>query len=911
MIEMLFSIKFRSQLARTRPDVLAAIENSVITCTQLSGASIRRENKTITAFFDEKKIGFWVDIIFVIETIQRILAENQRVLYGHSCIFAKSVDYDTAKFLRQNLSRLDSPDSIWCAKSISTGINNFVAFKNDEYSDSNKINENYLELEKIKECSDTAPENPLRKKTEKKLLADKYRNTVLFGPEYTGKSDCLEWYCRKENGFSSPLIFRFVKHGSPINCYLDAFSGTLKNLFVKNNIETTERITDLYNGLFYERLRDEISTYTARKAADFLSLIIDGYIECKKQDMLIPVIILENIQNSGSLAAKIFIAEWQRISKIHRITVLGTSADTVVDGQWKQVFNNGGGGGMISCDHVNPSSFDDETPSESLWEIAYTCCLFSRFFPSHLCVSLFEEEGKNPDALQKPLELLVKYGIIRSIENPVPAQAGLVEKAEALLGGRTLFIRAVVKNRLLDWVSRGAICPCFNLLDALHGLDAECSHLLALECIKSDIINSAFSSIENAVANGRFEQITGQALAPSLLYIYNTLKSLIYGNEEDIHRTFKTPPPEAIPNAEYKAQILALQAIYKIGINATSAAMDQIKESLLLCQTTNERTGISLVYRLFAIVNFSKQEINDAIDYLNYAVEYNEKSKDHNEQMLGYYYSSAVHYVYGNISRSQRIVHSAINAALLCGSAEWARKSEFLLARCFFEIGEYKTAKDLFEALQKKYDSGKKTGYGEMIRAWIERSKLYLGSKHTSLSELSCSDALLFCVEENYINGNYEAAVEIAGQIAERNVHDDFVFLEQPCWASGFSQCELLSFSRKDFWNRIALVWRSLAVSKLGRNGQDEAVQTMQKIMRDEKLNDSDPNVPFYFFANYKIVSEAGLSEVDRNTAISVAFKRLQRRACRIDDVKTRQSYLTNQYWNSALFLTAKEYKLI
>ena len=911
MIEMLFSIKFRSQLARTRPDVLATIENSVITCTQLSGASIRRENKTITAFFDEKRIGFWIDIIFVIETIQRILAENQRVLYGHSCIFSKSVDYDTAKYLQQNLSRLDSPNSIWCAKSISTGINNFVEFKNHEYIDASNTNENYLELEKIKENSGQTLENPLRKKIEKILLADKYKNTILFGPEYSGKSDCLEWYCRKENGFSAPLIFRFVKRGSPVNCYLDAFTGSLKNLFVHNNIETLERITSLYNELFYERLRDEISTYTARKASEFLSLIIDGCIECKKQDMLIPVIILENIQNSGSLAAKIFIAEWQRISKIHRITVLGTSADAVVDGQWKQIFNNGGGGGMISCEQAIPAGFDDEAPSESLWEIAYTCCLFSRFFPPHLCISLFEEEGKNPDALQKPLELLVKSGIIRSIENPVPARAGLAEKAEALLGGRKLFIRSVVKNRLLDWVHKGTICPCFNLLDALHGLDAECSHLLALECIKFDIINSAFSSIENAVASGRFEQITGPALAPSLLYIYNTLKSLIYGTEEEIHRTFKTQPPDVIPNAEYKAQILSIQAIYKIGIKAVSPALDQIKEALLLCQTANERTGISLVYRLFSIVNFSKQEINDAIDYLNYAVEYNEKSKDYNEQTLGYYYSSAVHYIHGNISKAQRVIHCAINAALLCGSSEWARKSEFLLARCYFEIGEYKTAKDLFEALLKKYDSGKNTRYGETIRAWIERSKLYLGITHTSLSKLSCSDALLFCVEENYINGNYEAAVEIADTIAAANTHDDFIFLEQPCWLSGFSQCELLSFSKKDFWNRLALVWRSLAVSKLGRNGQEAAVQTMQKIMRDERLNDTDPNVPFYFFANYKIVSEAGLSEVDRNTAISVAFKRLQRRACRIDDVKTRQSYLTNQYWNNALFLTAKEYKLI
>jgi hypothetical protein len=42
-----------------------------------------------------------------------------------------------------------------------------------------------------------------------------------------------------------------------------------------------------------------------------------------------------------------------------------------------------------------------------------------------------------------------------------------------------------------------------------------------------------------------------------------------------------------------------------------------------------------------------------------------------------------------------------------------------------------------------------------------------------------------------------------------------------------------------------------------------------------------------------------------------MAFKRLQRRAGRIENDKTRQSFLSMNYWNSALCLAAKEYKLI
>jgi hypothetical protein len=42
-----------------------------------------------------------------------------------------------------------------------------------------------------------------------------------------------------------------------------------------------------------------------------------------------------------------------------------------------------------------------------------------------------------------------------------------------------------------------------------------------------------------------------------------------------------------------------------------------------------------------------------------------------------------------------------------------------------------------------------------------------------------------------------------------------------------------------------------------------------------------------------------------------MAFKRLQRRAGRIDDIVTRRAFLSNQYWNKILFNTAKAYKLI
>ena len=81
--------------------------------------------------------------------------------------------------------------------------------------------------------------------------------------------------------------------------------------------------------------------------------------------------------------------------------------------------------------------------------------------------------------------------------------------------------------------------------------------------------------------------------------------------------------------------------------------------------------------------------------------------------------------------------------------------------------------------------------------------------------------------------------------------------------------------------------------------------------MRDERFTRTDSNDPFFFYAYYCVLSEMDAPEVDKNTAISIAFKRLQRRASRIDDLDTKRAFLNLPFWNKALYQTAKDHKLI
>jgi hypothetical protein len=153
--------------------------------------------------------------------------------------------------------------------------------------------------------------------------------------------------------------------------------------------------------------------------------------------------------------------------------------------------------------------------------------------------------------------------------------------------------------------------------------------------------------------------------------------------------------------------------------------------------------------------------------------------------------------------------------------------------------------------------------------------------------------------------------VDVSSVLTNPHREENFLYTEQPDWRSGFAQCELLYFSRGELWDRMICAYHSLALCRISPAGGEEAMHKMQRILWDEQLSEMDPWDAFYFYAWYRILEQTGAGQVDMNTAVSMAFKRLQRRASRIDEIETRRQYLNQPRWNGALSLAAKEFKLI
>jgi tetratricopeptide (TPR) repeat protein len=348
---------------------------------------------------------------------------------------------------------------------------------------------------------------------------------------------------------------------------------------------------------------------------------------------------------------------------------------------------------------------------------------------------------------------------------------------------------------------------------------------------------------------------------------------------------------------------------------------------MLLNQELKGRAAAS--YRYFSLVNLLAQRFDDALEYISFAMEQAEKTESHDEMMISACFAAGIQVLYGNLSRAERFTLKAEEAAEKLGHIEWAERARFLRGKIRFETGYYAEALEIFHSLAGKSggNAASSSLKPETIASWTARAAFFLnkgggsGFPSGALRERPCPDGLLFEIEAACLAGNYREAENLAEKWrasafasgSVNSIDDDFLFTEQPDWRSGFAQCEFMLIPARIFRSRFVSVYQALARSRLetSREGKEELVNSIRQLLREDLLANTDPNEVFYLYACYRILKETGAAQVDLNTAVSMAFKRLQRRAGRIDDDDARQTFLARHHWNGALSLAAREYKLI
>jgi hypothetical protein len=927
MINLFFFLKFKSQLRRTRPDIIRQVDESLSRAISDAGGKITGDRFVISAVFNENAIGFWLDMYILIENLKKNI-ETSKEFFGYSLV----ISWKTPDAPEQLCRFLASRSGVFVDDKAAKRLVPYATFeKPSEWLKGMKRRKygcgSYYKVKGLKVFRPSAGNELEIRQVVKVLEKEEGKNTLILGPAYLQIRGGLYKYCEELNKNFPPLKICFESIG--LGPLVDVWSLSIRSLSGdlrmvsdsgKNSeaqSKTTGEIDALWEFLFRERLRDEASEYVQRNVKRFLLLVFDYYFAAARKKKQTPVIAIENIHlaenNTMNLLLDV-LAEVNHGSDRQKFFVLGTGEDDIPQEKlrkWEPLFNN-----VIKINNIKQNNFHFPKLSAELWEIIYAISLLSRYFSPELFQRLFEEDEKNPAMIARAFSILHTLGIINNMREPRLSNRLFEEHACKILEDKIPRVKTMVRTLLLNWAVKCNINPCFRLLTIIAALEGvkQIDDLMLLKSLSSDIANNTTSAIDAAMKSGQFEDLV-TVKAAAIRYIYKTSMVLHNTGEKEIEKVFSDSSADILTLScddfpILKTQMLVNLGGYFLGCRNEKDAAEKAKEAILLGQGKNNFC-LAHAYRLFSLVCLSKQQTNETIEYLGFALANAEKAGNYHELAVSAYFAAAAQFLYGDVYNAARFARKSIEQSLSAGCPDWADRSRFLEGRLEFELGHYRQALEIFEKIRKDPYGSRTKEKDSLLSAWIYRAKVYFQDSNTSKPQDANYDGDLFEIEAAYLSGDYNKAVRLSSFLNNPFSNENFLYTEQADWRSGFAQCEHLYFTHGEIQKRIKCVFHSLSLSNLPGGGIEEAKQGIQQILRDEKLCEMDPFDAFYFYAKYRILEQAGANSVDMSTAVSMAFKRLQRRAGRIEDIETRHQYLNVPLWNHKLSLAAKDFKLI
>ncbi|MCL2382141.1 MAG: hypothetical protein FWC64_11255 [Treponema sp.] len=908
---MAFYIRFKSQLRRTRPELIAALEGEVVRAASAAGGSTETGRKVLTASFDENRMGFWLDMVIFLERVAKALEEASLELYGYVLALGRDIpEASIVKLCRPPPERgARRGTGIWCSQEVCRALGYYVVFGS----------------------GGTLCPRPSQTGDEGEPPdSERYRELQEWRTFDEKKKPPARDYSAKIFTDTPVLNVRFGAAGCALLCFADAYTPQIRP-FIAGAVskDTIEELDMAHSLLFRERLRQELPVYVMERTKRFIRSLLTAYIAAVRAKSARGTIVMEALHLADAAAAKNFREVYASLGEKKKFLVLAAGNSTAKSlKNWGGVLNQT----IINAYDNSPLSKKVELSREiiprEILEVSYNILILGQYFPDYLFPQLFEEQGLNREMYSRSLTMLRSLGMLAG-GHSTSVMPALTFRDEKALGARKEKIRTAVRNIILAWVEAGRLRPCFNLLNVLVELGGRATDDLILRAIRADVLNGTPEGIEKSIRKERFVSLVGDWNVPVLTYIYKTLRALAAGEKDDIQEAFGEPVPSMTRKdtkswyEAYQAQAQINLAAFYIGTRSSAAASEAVRKAMFL----NRDLGKNAVpaNRLFSLVHLSQQRIDDAQEYISFALEQAETMEQNEELALTCYFASSISFLHGNLSRAQRLAMKAEETAVAFGQAGWAMRATFLRGKICFEIGRYSDALEIFESLHDTITAGVipcPPLMSATVRAWIYRAKVFIGRfPPPGDLALTGNDGKLFEIEAAYFAADYERAKTLAERFLslpdekaqELYSGKDFLFTEQPDWRSGFAQCEDILFSGKTQGARIAWIYRAMAHCALhpSREAKAGILGSMQRFMRDELLPDTDPNDAFYFYAWYCMLHDTDAEHIDTNMVVSMAYKRLQRRAGKIDDMKTRRTFLTLSRWGNTLNLAAREYKLV
>jgi tetratricopeptide (TPR) repeat protein len=914
------------------------VEGGLVKAFEAAKGIIHITERCITASFDEQSIGIWTNIIGVLETGYNLLKKNCRIPVGsYTFVICKNVPHAEMENVCRIVASLHGESGIWCDIDMKQAVSSYCTFENKGVTVQTGSMGSYIPIKHIEAVSRSVRRFvgsfPLSDKIVRILNQESGKNIVFSGPDFIGKREGIYRFCSL-TGNAPPLILRFRHNaayknlntassaaGANIGAFADMISPKIYAFLTGSAAADDQKQLELLDMLkkiiFRERLRNEYSPALAGTIRRFLRLLVDMYVARVKMRNMRPVIIVENMHNADPLAQDMFLDVYNGVK--FDVIVYGTCTEKKDTGEclgkWEAVFSK-----RILLNHnADISLIDSRVMSHDLWELSYTLHLLRAFFPGYMFPRLFEETGGNPSMLVRIFARLARIGIIDCVDDPIPRIPHFSLRAERLLGDRKDVIYDFVKTCLLQAVSQSRFSACFDLIEALAGLQAVCSDTLLWNALYSDILNGTTATIRRSIATNQFDVIVGKERGPAARYLFLTCNALIHGDHNTIQMIFAADVPDTVSTL-YQVHILINRAAYYVAAGEGTKAFETLK-TVLRIHYEQRNASPAKAFRLIALAKLQSRKWSEVVEYITIAVKHAEKQDAIDELVVSSYYAAVIYYLIGDLPKAEQFAYTAEYNAVIAGCSNWTDRARFLRGKLRFEFGFYQEALHLFEKTFESLSEPITNVMRNTMQAWIFRAQFFsnlIAEKHKDISlpgsvDPANLDLLLFKTEALYLSGYYEMALELSEAIAKAIPAESFLRTESPDWSSGFAQVELLYMNKRDFWGRKASIFHSLALSGASKNdaGKRQAVKDIEWLTTSEVPPGTDTFDSFYFYALSRILREAGAPSLDIDTVIGTAFRRLQQRSLKIDDTETRRGFLNRPYWNSALVHTAKEYMLM
>lgn len=896
MIILSFYIRYQTQLRRTRPMILQNLNNALLDIFKESGAKLITSTKSISASYDEAVIAFRLDIVSAIESLSEAVKKAAPELFGYSlAIYSDTNEVQTRLF--QTFSKSSNKSYVWCDETAYQHLSPYFLFDTAQETDSGP----WYAISGIQDI----PEAPAHPDSIKQLDEDTGPCTAVLGPEGSGKRNLISRYIKNKYGNElAPFIIRYGVGGTHCSCFTDALPDTFIQSIKKEQ-------PDLYRSFEYihrNRLRSESPSSILDDCEKIMKQAVDSYLQSSASESRVPVLVLEDIHAADAWVRDLSLRLSERLLKEKKARLFISSSEEQAIDPWHNL--------DVQTVKLHPSKnqyfhFEEQYKnlSSDFWELSYTLYKAQPFFPRTEALSLLCEEGKNSKTVSNAIAVLAELGLISSVDNPYPRHPAFEEYAEKRLGKRIDILIAFLRRRLMHRIHNHEYSASYAFLRSLKTLGGSAAEDIVLDAVYKDVVDGTYRELMDDIQNGRFALMVGTSSYSVLAHLIHCTKTLYHADCASIRTIANTHDPEVAHNSSLYAYIMTNRGALLLSAMDHKVAASALKEAIVVLQSRIEAKGLARAYRIFALMHLSKQKVSDAIEYIFFAMDAAERSKDISEKTLCSYFSAQMQFIFGNISKAENLAARCESYALEWGQASWAAKARFLQGRFRFETGRYRDAAHIFAGLSALAPEEARP----LVKAWLFRSMLYNGDT-IALSDLpETTDSSLFKLEAAcFSSTESEDLIIDLDSVPVKQNEAFFIFTDQADWRSGYAQCELLLFPSFDVINRLESALYSLLLCRRNQEGDREsALRRMEYLLRDERIPEADPHDSVYYYAFFKVMEENTTSEVDKNTILNMALKKSQQRSGRIESSEAMHAYNELHYWPRSILYAAKKNNLI